>query len=531
MQKIMHNTHANSISRMLIPALLCLSVLAACKKDRSNPSTPPATGSTTEKYADSLFLYAKDVYLWNAQLPEYDKFIPRQYVSSGDEEDGLNAELLALTKYATSGSTASGFWEYSAGGPKYSYIFNTDDSNPSPLAYSAADKSSVDLKGIGYDFGMRYGIGINTANTTFALYVIAVYPGSPAALAGIVRGDIITTLNGKTMSGVRYTDAISNYIDNATQNQAEVTLTVANKPAITKLSRTSYRSTPVLKSDVVTYNNTKVGYFAFARFDQLSTCKADIDEAFKKMKDAVVTNVIVDLRYNGGGYVETSAYLANLLAPSSENGKEMFIETFNETLQNKKSTLPFKDSDGKLQYQNGKLVTWGDVDFTKKGNTTNFNVGAVTASSKLENLQKIVFIVSGNTASASELLINVLKPSGIDIQLVGATTYGKPVGFAPVRIGKYDVYYSMFESLNRNKEGKYYDGMSVNYATQDRWAGDFGTDKDNYTYAAVQYLSTGSYPSNTTATLKGATSTSQLSPAHELGYSFKGMIEDRLKAK
>src|SRR5690349_13468997 len=76
---------------------LALSIMLACKKDKK---IVPDTGSRTELTKDSIFLYAKQAYLWYNQLPEYDSFKPRGFNSSSEEQDNLEAELFALTRYA-----------------------------------------------------------------------------------------------------------------------------------------------------------------------------------------------------------------------------------------------------------------------------------------------------------------------------------------------------------------------------------------------------------------------------------------------
>lgn len=530
----MHSTFISQLKRpltagILLPVFLVLA-LAACKKDKNTDPEVPKAGSEAQMIADSLFLYAKDIYLWNDQLPSYDAFQPRKYVDNdaSDVEAGLNKEMIALAKYAKNGS---GYYEYQLVNgqewTKYSYIFDTDETNPDPVAYTRNDLSAVNLEGVGYDFGIRLGVYVTRDYSNFQLKIIAVYPGSPAAALGIRRGDIITSLNGKAMSGV-YNGTVSDYIDAAVDDKAEVNLSIANKPAIAKITRASYRSSPVLKDTVVTVSGQQVGYLAFARFSSLSFSRQYIDAAFKKFSG--VSSLVVDLRLNGGGYVQTCEYLTNLIAPPAAAGSVMFAEHFNSTLQNKKATMPYKTEEGKYQYRNGKVLTFGDLDFTVAGNTTKF---AATAG-QLSGIKRIVFIVSDNTASASELLINSLKPlSGIDIKLIGENTYGKPVGFAPVRLGKYDVYLSMFESKNAKGEGGYYNGMSVDLAQADYAEADFGTLADGLSLYAYYYAGNGTFPSTGMASTKEA-SAARFTPVKEIsgaGKDFKGMIETRFKIK
>jgi C-terminal processing protease CtpA/Prc len=204
------------------------------------------------------------------------------------------------------------------------------------------------------------------------------------------------------------------------------------------LLRTKYTSNPVLKDTVLTTANVKVGYLAYARFSTTENSEAVLNAAFAKFSVQNVENLIIDLRYNGGGYVSTARQLINLIAPVSLNGSLMFSETYNSMMQNGQATIlknqPVRDQNNKIIYQNGKMVTYADYSYAKSTNSFNFS-----KLGNLNNVKKVVFIVGGGTASSSELVINCLKPH-IDVKIVGAQSYGKPVGFFPIRIDKYDVY-------------------------------------------------------------------------------------------
>lgn len=529
-------------ARLSILVLVIYGIAAAgckkAKKEEAQPEPEPKVtvtpqSSRAQLSADSMFLYAKEVYLWNDLLPTYEVFNPRQYVNS-DEEAGLNNELFAITRYAKNS------YEYNQGYPnetKYSYIFDTDDANP--VSYTLPAKSSVDLEGNGYDFGFY--VGLFGTKTSYEVRVLSVYKGSPAEKAGIKRGDVFTSING-TQVTANYTSSVEDFINAALFDASAVTLKVLKNTGISSdvvLSRTSYKSNPIYRDSVYTSGAKKIGYLAFARFSTLTNAQPALDAAFNKFAVAGVTDLIVDFRYNGGGYVSTAQYLADLIAPSAINSRVMYKEYFNSTLQNGKASI-LKNQiflvNEQPQYQNGKLLTYADLDYSANGNTYNF-----AKKGSLNNVQNIVFLVSGNTASASELVINSLKPYITGIQLIGEQTYGKPVGFFPITIDKYEVYFSMFESKNSEGQGEYYSGMEPNYTLKEISGAndnkyDFGDLSEKLLASAYSYLVNGTYTgvvkkssvkSSSGSSISGSKMES-FSPARE---EFKGMIEDRKKRK
>ncbi|HMR83994.1 MAG TPA: S41 family peptidase [Niabella sp.] len=143
---------------------------------------------------------------------------------------------------------------------------------------------------------------------------------------------------------------------------------------------------------------------------------------------------MIDLRYNGGGYVSTAESFANTILPSGANGGVLFKEVYNTTMQNKQATLlknqPVYLNNIKQSY------SYYDLDFSVSRNTAYVKKkGSFNASG---NISTVYFIVSDNTASASELLINSVKPYFNEIYLINAPfsandnpnyTYGKPIGF------------------------------------------------------------------------------------------------------
>ncbi|MFC7524901.1 S41 family peptidase [Parapedobacter sp. GCM10030251] len=216
-------------------------------------------------------------------------------------------------------------------------------------------------------------------------------------------------------------------------------------------------SDPVVYRSVIRQGDKRVAYLVLGGFPRLADHQAALDEAFGEFAEAGANELVIDLRNNNGGYVETAAYVANLIAPASLNGKTMFAEEFNPLMQNGKATILqhqlYLDAEGNPVAFQGRQATLADIDYSLAANTFTFEKkGSFSAT------ENIYFIVSGNTASAAELLISCLKPY-FNVRLVGAKTYGKPVGFFGINIDKYTVYLSSFLIKNADGWFDYFEGM------------------------------------------------------------------------
>ncbi len=524
-------------------------VFASCKKEPASiqPATTTTTASTNatatgtrrQLTLDSLFLYAKEVYYWNDALPAYDVFNPRNY-TTGSNAASYQLALFNLTQYSINPITGKPY-EFvatssgaNAGYSKYSYI--KDQGSANPVAYIPDLQGSVDIEGNGYDTGISFSaIG---SSTLYEVRVKSVSPGSAADQAGFSRGDIISKINNTTV-GTNYNSEVT-LINNAL-SASSVKLAgkrINGSSFDVTLSRTSYKSSPVYKDTIITSNGKKVGYIAYGRFSSAANSNSVLNSIFSQFAGTGVTDLVIDLRYNGGGYVSTAEHFTNLIAPSSLNGKVMFREKFNTLMQTGGATIlknqPALDANNKVQYSNGRMLTYADYSYKEETNSYNFQ-----KAGSLNTIQKVVFIISGNTASASEMLINNLRPF-MDVKLVGKTSYGKPVGFFPITLeNTYDVYYSMFTSINSAGQTDYFSGFKPDWDAADDVTHDFGDPKEICFAAALNYISKGSFISTsslaTLLSIKGEkiSSTSSSLEVRDLNedHSFKGMVEHRFKIK
>ncbi len=357
----------NQLYSRICLLFLAMGCFSACKKDKAKTEIPeeiisPQTGTRTQFTLDSIFLYARQVYLWKEALPSYAVFNPRvKYAAYSSDADAFKAELFDISQLKINPATNLPFENpVYAGNAKYSYL--------------------------------------ETGTGTGRM-------------------------------------ALAETLDNNTTGN------------------------PVRSTAIFSAGNSAVGYVALSSFPKLSAVQTYLQTAFAQIAAANPTSLIIDLRSNGGGYVETAEYVANLLAPASLNGKVMYSEQFNSLMQQGQAYIlrhqPYLDASNKPVIRNGKAATMADVDFTESGNTYRFS-----KKGTLESVKNVYFIVSGNTASASELLINCLKPY-FPVKLVGSRTYGKPIGFFGVTIDKYTIYLSSFRLKNAEGQSDYFDGIPV----------------------------------------------------------------------
>ena len=262
--------------------------------------------------------------------------------------------------------------------------------------------SSVEgtAKSFGYDLT---GMWADRDQTALVFIVNYVSKGKPAEKAGLKRGDIIWTLNGSDIT-------LKNYMDlfNASSVKLGVQPGISAKDLITvSMTANEDWEDPVLLSKTFDIDGKKVGYLVYNSFDIKSM--ETLPDFFRKFKADGVKELILDLRYNGGGFVKTECELASLIAPyANVAAKDVYqTEVFNSIL-----TEAWKDDD---------FNTYFDTKFEHKNE--DYDISEDISDANLD-LKKLYVIVTNGSASASEGLIVGLKPY-MDVVLIGEQTYGK----------------------------------------------------------------------------------------------------------
>lgn len=390
--------------------------IPSCSKDAPKPSIE-------QRWSKEIYDNMKKIYLWNDALPS--SFAPSKYATAEDALDYLIGLKI---------------------NPR---------TNEAIDRYSFLDKIGNLSTEIGQgltngDYGFMILADANAQGQP-SFFVNYVYANSSAGKAGVKRTYEIIAINGSsdvhpgiTPDGKHLDTKSTGFIKviNALFYSQSAKITF-RRPDGTRLETTltteAYTKNSILFEKV--YSDNKIGYIVFNQFLGKPAI-TELNAVIEKFQSENLKHVIIDLRYNGGGDVATCTHLSNLLAPSSANGSVMFKYRMNSILMS--------------QEDPSSLVT-----YFKKTNT-------------LEP-ESIYFIVGGNTASASELLINNLRPyyQG-KLFLIGSKTYGKPCGFWATPIGYtknqaikegYDLYAVSFESVNANDEGDYYLGMQPGSTT------------------------------------------------------------------
>jgi len=481
---------------LLCTLIALLGFATACKKSSVNPdgaSTSPASpGTRDELTKDSIYLYAQQTYFWNTGMPSYASFNPRQYNSN----DAILAAIKALPS--------------TGGKDKYSFIDN--------------GTVATQLGGVSGDFG--FSIFFNSANDLRIKYV---YATSPAATQGLKRGYQITKINGST--NINTSDAaINSIVDAIFGSAATVSLTVVKPDGTSQdvvVTRASYNINPILFTNTYTVGAKKVGYIVFNSFTTNSTSL--LDAAFTKFAADGVTELVVDLRYNGGGSVGTSEAFTNLVAPVNQNGKVMYTTYWTQSMQDGNATI-LQNQKFYAKGNDGVTRLYSYFDYSYKPTAAAGNQEVFAKRGTLNNLSRVYFIVTASTASASELLINNLKPV-MDVKLIGKKTYGKPVGFFSIHIDKSDLYIPQFQTKNQLNQGDYFDGMTVDKDIADDVTKDFGDPSERLLAQALNYAANGVFTSylkdNTLSSTTGLSRTQVDDLTGKMDHEFKGMVETR----
>lgn len=377
------------IIRYLMAFVLLAPVfLNGCKKDDvvvTKEVIPEA--SVVNKF---IYNGLHDYYLWNHQVP---KLVASIYQDS----DSLN---LMLNKFADPQKLFKSLLYRPDTIDKWSFLVDNSQ--------TIDDWISGTSTTTGFDFMLAY---IGNTNNLFG-FVRYVYKNSPAEKAGLKRGDIFITVNGQQLTVSNYQKLLFNN-SGYTLGFATITnRTISPNSKTMTLTAIEMQEDPVLLDTVFVYNNQKVGYLVYNGFN--SSFDLELNDAFQKFKNAGIDQLVIDLRYNGGGSVQSAIYLGSMIFGTDQT------KIFSKSQYNPEIQSYFINKDG----QNA-LNDYFATTIAASGSNGATPINTV-------KMNKVYFIVSDNTASASELLINALKPY-MNVVVVGTNTVGKYVGSMTVK--------------------------------------------------------------------------------------------------
>ena len=250
----------------------------------------------------------------------------------------------------------------------------------------------------GLGFGPIFSSRIDAQNDVMGLSIAYVHQGSPAWLAGMKRGDTIYSVNGVVLTSANYKNYMNAlyYSPSGTYRFAFVRNADMNERYEAQVSTDVYRYDPVLYSAIFGEGEHRIGYLVLENFDL--DAQDFVVDIIQQFKDNAITDLILDLRFNPGGAVAQSRYLASAIAGTAHLD-DVFVQ---------------------VKFRGNKQQTW------KFRGGPNDQDGLGIAPDL--GLKRLYVIGSENTASASELIINGLRGIDFPVYLYGSQTEGKNVG-------------------------------------------------------------------------------------------------------
>jgi carboxyl-terminal processing protease len=416
--------------KTILKSLLLIFVLAFALQSCEDEDDVRAPA--TLQVNDFIWRGLNQVYLWQADVPNLadDRFSTKaelnSYLAGYSDPNELFQDLLnkPISKYPASAID------------RFSWI--VDD-------YTVLEQ---ELNGITKNNGVDFKLTrVAEGSNDVVGYVRYIVPNSDASTKAIKRGDLFTSVNGTKLTVSNYKTLLiapdSYTLEFADYNGSAFTL---NGKSVS-LTKTTLEENPILINKVIPSGGHKIGYLMYNGF--YAEYDGKLNQAFGELKAQGATDLVLDLRYNGGGSVRSSTRLASMITGQFE-GKIFSKQQYNLKLM---ATMNSED----LESLNQRFVT--DIDGTALNSL---------------NLTTVYILTTSSTASASELIINGLKPY-VNVIQIGETTIGKNVGSFTVYDSptltkanvnpnhKYAMQPLVFKISNANDFGDYNQGLAPTY--------------------------------------------------------------------
>jgi len=285
------------------------------------------------------------------------------------------------------------------------------------------------FQGLNLSNGMVFGLVryADNSNNVFG-YVRYVVSDSDAAAKNVMRGQIFTAVDGQQLTVNNFSALLFGNNTNFTISLANYNngIPIANGNTIS-LTKTELQENPIAISKTITEGSQKIGYLLYNQF--AGNYDGQLNAAFANFKAENIDQLIIDLRYNPGGFVRSATYLAGMIT-GQFNGELFSKQVWNEKVR---AALPADRFENNFTNEIRNLDADGTVILQETINSLELN--------------KVYFITTGSSASASELLINSLS-SYIDVRVIGSKTTGKQEG--SITLYDSDNYTKTGANLNQN---------------------------------------------------------------------------------
>jgi carboxyl-terminal processing protease len=416
------------------------------------PKEDPVPNPTADVVKDAIYKSMEEWYFWNKELPPSPK--AGQFTTN---ESFLDAILFKPLD-------------------RFSYLTTQEAFNNAFVGVNA-----------GHGFGFSF-------DANEKLFLSYVFSEAPAGKDGWQRGWEIVGINGKSIP--EYKTSSGGYDFKLGGSEPGLTNTFTFKlPDGSTTTRSNvkaeYQSNSVLHQQILNVGAKKVGYWVYQSFKATAglspTSSNEVKNSMEYFQAGGINELIIDLRYNGGGSVAVSEQIMNYLIQASNNNKLMYTNKLNSLKTALQTSTNFK------------------------------KIGAL-------NLSRIIFITSKGSASASELVINSLNPY-MDVILIGDNTFGKPVGSFPLsRYNRTLVENNVelvpitFATANSQGKAEYFNGFPANFSVGDSPQFNWGDSRDLRFAAALQFIQNG--------TVSGRMADTYFKPKWEMIDAFKGLQQE-----
>ncbi|OUM02131.1 S41 family peptidase [Variovorax sp. JS1663] len=364
-------------------------------------------------------------------------------------------------------------------------------------AYQALSRSGVDV-GYGIEWAFL------SASAPRDIRVAYTEANSPAAQAGIVRGTRVLAVDG--IDAVSGTDTARLNAGLSPTREGESHSLRVRAPDGTErtlsLVAARIQRAPVQNVKTIATASGPVGYMQFN--DHLATAEAALIAAVNQLQNAGIVDLVIDMRYNGGGLLDVASELASMVS----SGAATTGAVFERLVFNGKNPFRLTPAQASVPFH-----------VTSRG----FSTPSGQPLPRL-GLSRVTVLAGPDTCSASESVINSLRGVGVTVNLVGGATCGKPYGFFPQDNCGTTYFSIQFQGVNNRGSGDYGDGFAPTCAVADDFDRALGDPSEARLAAALTFLSTGACPA--AGSTKAAVAEQMKAEAQGAGYLLRAPVRE-----